>query len=91
MNATQTTLNNLVQPRDFDSQRDLNDPQCRMCGDYLAFARWEIGKRTCLECGEEQARQERAYWCVAGINKSNPMLVTDIETLKQLNPKRVTV
>jgi hypothetical protein len=62
-----------------------------MCGEYLAFARWEIGKRTCLECGEEQARQERAYWCVAGINKSNLMLVTDIETLKQLNPKRVTV
>lgn len=68
--------------------RDLNDPQCRVCGTYIEFARWEIGKRTCLECGEEQARQERAYWCVAPINKSNPMLITDLALLKQLNPKR---
>ena len=68
-------------------QRDLNDPQCRMCGAYIEFARWEIGKRTCLDCGEEQARQERAYWCVAPMHKSNYMLFTDIEDLQGINNK----
>jgi ribosomal protein L37E len=69
--------------------RDLNDPQCRMCGAYIEFARWEIGKRTCLDCGEEQARQERAYWCIAPIsNKAGYTRVTDYSLLKQINPKR---
>ena len=73
------------------NERNFDDPQCRICGEYLAFARWEIGKRTCLECGEEQSRQERAYWCVAPIsNKAAYTLITDTDLLKQINPKRTT-
>ena len=73
------------------TERNFDDPQCRICGEYLAFARWEIGKRTCLECGEEQSRQERAYWCVAPIsNKAAYTLITDTDLLKQINPKRTT-
>lgn len=44
----------------------------------------------CMECGDKLAVEARKGWCVAGINKSNPMLITDPETLKQLNPKRTT-
>lgn len=69
----------------------MDETQCRVCGEYLTRGRWELGYRTCLWCGEEAARQERSYWCVAGINKSNPMLITDLEMLKQLNPKRMEV
>jgi len=65
--------------------------QCEMCGAYLASARFELGYRCCLECGEEKAKKERNFWCVAGINKSNLMLITDLSMLKQLNPKRTEV
>ena len=63
---------------------------CRVCGDGVDERRWLLGFKLCLLCGEEQARQDRMGWCIAGINKSNPMLITDRETLKQLNPKRTT-
>lgn len=56
--------------------RDFNDPQCRMCGDYIDFARWQIGKRVCLECGEEQARQDRKLWCVLTPHKQGAMYFT---------------
>jgi hypothetical protein len=45
--------------------------QCIFCGDYLAQARHDLGYRTCLECGEEQARQDRKLWCVVPMHKSN--------------------
>jgi predicted nucleic acid-binding Zn-ribbon protein len=65
-------------------------PRCMNCGDTFSAKRARAGYKLCLECGEDQARQDRQHWCVAGINKSNPMLITNLETLKQLNPKRVS-
>jgi hypothetical protein len=35
--------------------------QCEMCGAYLASARFELGYRCCLECGEEKAKKERNF------------------------------
>lgn len=64
--------------------------QCVMCGEYLSAGRWQLGYKTCLLCGEEQARQERLGWCIAPLNKSNYMLITNPTLLKQLNPKRTT-
>ena len=52
------------------------DTQCGMCGDYLSRGRWELGYRTCLWCGEEQARQERLGWCVMAPHKQGPMFFT---------------
>lgn len=63
------------------------DTQCYLCGEYLARARWELGYRSCLFCGEEQARQERSHWCVAPMHKSNYMLITNKTDLAGLNNK----
>jgi hypothetical protein len=43
---------------------------------------------TCAECGEMLARKVKR--CVVNMNKVAYMMVTDLETLKQLNPKRTT-
>lgn len=43
---------------------------------------------TCMTCGEKAALRVRHT--VAPMNKSNYMLFTDPEMLKQLNPKRTT-
>ena len=59
---------------------------CVKCGDNYPLARHNLGYRTCLECGDVDAR--KVSWVSAPINKSNYMLVTNIEELKQLNPKR---
>ena len=59
-----------------------------ICGDYIPALRSELGYKTCLKCGEDRAKQVRH--CIAPINKSNYMFISDMETLKQLNPKRTT-
>jgi len=64
-------------------------PKCKVCGDTFAAKRARAGYKLCLWCGEDKAVADRKSWCVAGISKSNPMLITDPEMLKQLNPKRV--
>lgn len=64
---------------------------CVLCGDTITpQKRVDLGYRVCLRCGDGVAKQERASWCVAPMNKSNYILVTNPETLKQLNPKRTT-
>ena len=58
---------------------------CRR-GDDVPAKRAALGYRTCLSCGDKAAREVRHT--VAPLNKSNYMLFTDPELLKQLNPKR---
>lgn len=58
------------------------------CGESIDVRRWKLGYATCLECGEREAKTKR--FTIAPINKSNYMLITDRELLKQLNPKRTT-
>lgn len=60
---------------------------CTICGDAIPQARANLGKRTCLFCGEEQARLERASWCVAPLHKSNYVLITNPLELKGINVK----
>lgn len=43
---------------------------------------------TCVQCGEAAAKKVKH--CVVPMNKVAYMMVTDLETLKQLNPKRTT-
>lgn len=59
-----------------------------LCGDYIPALRSELGYKTCLPCGEVRAKQVKHT--IAPINKSNYMFISDMETLKQLNPKRTT-
>lgn len=50
--------------------------------------RADLGYKTCLPCGDKQAREVRHT--IAPLNKSNYMVFTDATILKQLNPKRTT-
>lgn len=58
------------------------------CEQYVNPHREKLGYMTCMKCGDEIAKQRK--FTVVPMNKSNYMLVTDHEILKQLNPKRTT-
>ncbi len=60
---------------------------CSKCGDDFPLARYNLGYRTCLSCGDAVARTIRHL--AAPINKSAYMLISNLDDLKQLNPKRV--
>lgn len=57
------------------------------CGERIPDARVGLGYRTCLPCGEAQARSVR--WCTAPLNKSNYVVISNKAELAMLNPKRV--
>ena len=59
---------------------------CRKCGDIFPQGRYALGFRTCLACGESQAKEVKH--CIVPMNKSNYIAVTDRAMLLQLNPKR---
>jgi len=61
---------------------------CIVCGSPVAHDRWALGYKTCMPCGEAASKQVKR--CVVPMNKVAYMMVTDMETLKQLNPKRTT-
>jgi len=65
-------------------------PRCKLCGEPYELGRMKLGFAVCLDCGDELAKASNASRCVVPLNKSNYMLVTDYEILKQLNPKRTT-
>ena len=56
------------------------------CGEEYPLARHALGYRTCLLCGDKQAKNIKR--CVAPLNKSNYVLITNYTELSQLNPKR---
>jgi hypothetical protein len=64
---------------------------CTMCGNLIEPETLKQTGTLCAGCRETNAQAVRMSWCVAGINKSNLMLITDREILKQLNPKRTEV
>lgn len=64
-------------------------PTCTECGEPFPRRRAALGYRTCLTCGEAQARTVKR--CVAPLNKSNYVLISNVQDLKGLNPKRVEV
>lgn len=63
-------------------------PLCVICGDTFAPKRANAGYNVCMPCGDAKARA--TIRTIAPLNKSNYMLFTDTELLKQLNPKRTT-
>lgn len=58
---------------------------CPLCGSPVASQRVSLGYRTCLPCGETQARKVRHT--VAPLHKSNYVLITNREDLVGLNNK----
>jgi len=57
--------------------------QCVRCGDGVETKRHELGYKTCLSCGEEEARSYKHT--IVPMPKSNYIVVTDLELLKGLN------
>lgn len=56
---------------------------CICCSADVNPQRWQLGKKTCLTCGERVARQYKH--CIVPLAKSNYQPVTDLNTLKMLN------
>jgi len=63
-------------------------PQCKLCGVTYDAMRLRLGYAVCCSCGDEIAK--KVIRTVVPMNKSNYQLVTDMDILKQLNPKRTT-
>lgn len=57
--------------------------QCVECCNDIADARHALGYKTCLSCGEQEARSYKH--CIVPMPKSNYIVVTDLELLKGLN------
>jgi uncharacterized protein (UPF0212 family) len=57
------------------------------CGDVIDVRRVALGYQTCPVCGDLEAR--KVVRCVAPLNKSNYVLVSNYTELKMLNPKYV--
>lgn len=60
-----------------------DDKECTECGDYVAVLRWRLGYKTCLSCGEKEAKKVRHT--VAPMPKSNYILISDPALLRGLN------
>lgn len=61
---------------------------CTACyGGYVPHARWKLGYSTCLQCGEQQAKERASKRTIAPMHKSNYMFITDLNDLKGLNNK----
>ena len=60
---------------------------CTNCGDKFDDRRLNLGYNTCLPCGDHVAQTVR--WLAAPLNKSNYVLISNLEDLKGLNPKRL--
>jgi hypothetical protein len=57
--------------------------QCVRCGDDVEDRRYNIGYKTCLFCGEGEARLVKHT--IVPMPKSNYIVVTDMSLLQGLN------
>ena len=63
---------------------------CTSCyAERVPPARAKLGYKLCISCGEMRARKVKHT--VANMSKSNYYYISDVDTLRQLNPKRTTV
>jgi hypothetical protein len=67
--------------------------ECQVCGDEFPEARWQLGYKCCLFCGEDVARAERKSWTVVQeYGKGGYMFVTSDsarQVLTQTNQKNL--
>lgn len=61
-------------------------PACSICGDNYSPKRANAGYHICMPCGDAVARA--TIRTIVPMHKSNYMLFTDLNDLKELNPKR---
>lgn len=67
----------------------MKDPRhtCTRCGDAYPAARHALGYRTCLDCGDRAATEERTSWTVVCTPKGHYTRITRPEELRGLNQK----
>lgn len=58
---------------------------CRECGEPIRAARYALGYKLCLLCGDEAA--QKVKHTIAPMHKSNYVVITNREDLKGLNNK----
>jgi len=58
---------------------------CSKCDNYISTSRHVLGYRTCLKCGEEEAKKVKHT--IAPMHKSNYMVFTRLGDLKGINNK----
>ena len=87
---TQEQYDYEVQRQQWLEEQEANNVRCK-CGNPVHPRRVEAGYYWCMDCGETKAKEARTSWCIAPLNKSNYILITDPQHLKQLNPKRTEV
>jgi ribosomal protein L37AE/L43A len=62
---------------------------CRECGEPVKSARYALGYKLCLLCGDEAAKGVAARRTIAPAHKGNYMFITNLDDLKDLNPKYI--
>jgi hypothetical protein len=60
-----------------------HEVNCVKCGDHVSNGRYALGYKTCMSCGEQEARSYKHT--IVPMPKSNYIVVTDLELLKGLN------
>lgn len=60
---------------------------CLLCGKAVSAARWDIGRRVCMKCGEANSHAERKTWTIVPMHKSNLVRITDLSDLHGINNK----
>ena len=65
---------------------DIEEPQCQTCGEEFPLARYKLKYKVCIGCASKQPPPIRT---VVNLHKSNAVLITDMNDLKDLNPKYI--
>jgi predicted nucleic acid-binding Zn-ribbon protein len=65
---------------------------CIRCGEFFLDERQEMGFYRCIPCNTQyaKARGDEIKMQSVPLNKSNYFYISDMEMVKQLNPKRTT-
>jgi predicted nucleic acid-binding Zn-ribbon protein len=61
--------------------------KCIDCGGFFSSRRYDLGYKTCLECGEENIRainEQLKNQCAPAYNKGAYMFITDMQMVKDL-------
>lgn len=56
------------------------------CGAHVPPARYVLGYKLCMPCGEREART--VTHCIVPMHKSNYVPISNLQDLRELNPKR---
>ena len=76
-----TTLSFFVTMGDTMTDKHL----CNVCGTHILSARYNLGYRTCLFCGEVMASKRK--FTVVPMHKSNYVVISNKKELKGINNK----